>query len=128
MVKQSGSWEIVFFKGGELVPKRENEHPKLLGLLQTESVITSRTRIWGNNRGGHPPKESGAAFGRPAKNKCIYSSGEELGKIAFLCCPTAFALCPQLRCSRSVPLSQFWSHWKRIGFLFLAACSHNQQM
>lgn len=74
--KQSGDWEISFFKGGNWVPKGENKHPKLLGLLQTESVIMSRSRIWGNKKGGHLPKEAEAASGQPAESEYIYSSGK----------------------------------------------------
>lgn len=60
-VKQSGGWEFISKKDGEeeLVPKRENKHPKLLGQLHTESVETSRTRIRGDNIGGRRPKGSG---------------------------------------------------------------------
>lgn len=55
-VKQSGGWEFIYKKEGEgeLVPMRENKHPKLLGQLHTESVKTSRIRIRGDNIGWMP--------------------------------------------------------------------------
>ena len=48
-VKQSAGWEfvkkkkkIISKKKKKMVPKRGNKHSKLLGLLQTESLITSQ--------------------------------------------------------------------------------------
>lgn len=60
IVKQSGGWEFIYKKEGEkeLVPKRENKHPTLLGQLHTESVKTSRIRIRGDNVSGCLPKGS----------------------------------------------------------------------
>lgn len=61
IVKQSGGWEFIYKKEGgeELVPMRENKHPKLLGQLHTESVKTSRIRIRDDNIGGCRLKGSG---------------------------------------------------------------------
>lgn len=105
---------------GGWVPKKEDERPKLFSLLQTESVIMARTRIWGNNRGGHPPRESGAVSGKPTENECTYSSEEELGKsFSVLSLSPCFL---STASSLSVSFSQFRSPW----FLFLGARSHNQ--